>query len=133
MIKEKKLDLVSRVDEIARLESFVEELQKVSNLDDDKKNDVLLVLNEAVMNAIVHGNQKDPEKHVIVHAFLNGQRMTFKVKDEGEGFDPSTLPDPLDPQNLLKPGGRGVFLIHHYANEVHYSKEGNEVEIIMDV
>lgn len=133
MIKEKKLDLVSRVDEIARLESFVDELQSVSNFDDDKKNDVLLVLNEAVMNAIVHGNQKDPEKHVIVRAFLNGQRMTFKIRDEGEGFDPSTLPDPLDPQNLLKPGGRGVFLIHHYANEVHYSEEGNEVEIVMYV
>ncbi len=131
MTKEKKLDLVSRVDEIARLEPFVDELQKVSEFDDDKKNDVLLVLNEAVMNAIVHGNKNDPEKHVTILALLNSRKLTFKVRDEGGGFDPSMLPDPLDPENLLKPGGRGVFLIHHYANEVHYSKEGNVVEIVM--
>lgn len=131
MIKEKKLNLVSRVDEIARLEPFVDELQKISDFDENKKNDVLLVLNEAVMNAIVHGNQNDPQKRITVQAHLNSQKLIFKVKDEGQGFDPSKLPDPLDPENLLKPGGRGVFLIHQYADEVHYSEKGNEVEIVM--
>ncbi|HKI46055.1 MAG TPA: ATP-binding protein [Balneolales bacterium] len=131
MTKEKKLNLVSRVDEIARLESFVDELQKDSELDESKKNDVLLVLNEAVMNAIVHGNQNDPKKHVMVMAYLNSQKMTFRIKDEGPGFDPSELPDPLDPANLLKLGGRGVFLINQYADEVHYSEKGNEVEIVI--
>jgi len=131
MTKEKKLSLVSQVDEIARLEPFVDELQKVADLKEDKKNDVLLVLNEAVMNAIIHGNQNDPEKQVTIRAILNSRKMVFKVKDEGPGFDPSQLPDPLDPANLLKQGGRGVFLIHHYADEVHYSKKGNEVEIVM--
>ena len=131
MTKEKKLNLVSRVDEIARLESFVEELQKDSDLDESKKNDVLLVLNEAVMNAIVHGNQNDPQKHVTVMAYLNNQKVTFRIKDEGPGFDPSSLPDPLDPENLLKLGGRGVFLINQFADEVHYSEKGNEVEIVI--
>ncbi len=131
MTKEKKLNLVSRVGEIARLESFVDELQKDSDLDESKKNDVLLVLNEAVMNAIVHGNQSDPQKHVTVMAYLNSQKMTFRIKDEGPGFDPSKLPDPLDPANLLKLGGRGVFLINQYADEVHYSEKGNEVEIVI--
>ena len=131
MTKEKKLNLVSRVDEIARLESFVDELRKDSDLDESKKDDVLLVLNEAVMNAIVHGNKNDPQKHVTVTAYLNSQKMTFRIKDEGPGFDPSGLPDPLDPANLLKLGGRGVFLINQYADEVHYSEKGNEVEIVI--
>ncbi len=99
----------------------------------ERKKDVLLVLHEAAMNAIVHGNRLDPEKHVTITVQIDPERLLISVRDEGEGFDPAQLADPLEPENIMKQSGRGIFLIRHYAYKVHYSKEGNEVDIIMHI
>lgn len=126
----KTLTLSSDFDEIQRVESFVEELQDWISFDDDTYGNVMLALSEAVTNAIVHGNKQDSDKKVHIMASQNNQKLTISIKDEGEGFDPSSLPDPLQDENLLKEGGRGVYLIEQFADEVTYSEGGTKITVI---
>jgi serine/threonine-protein kinase RsbW len=125
----KTLTLSSDFDEIQRVESFVDELQDWISFDDDTYGNVMLALSEAVTNAIVHGNKQDSDKKVHIKASQSNQKLTISIKDEGEGFDPSSLPDPLQDENLLKEGGRGVYLIEQFADEVTYSEGGTKITV----
>lgn len=125
--KTKKVVLQSSFGEMEKLERFVAELQNWAAFDDEQRNRILLPLSEAVNNAIIHGNKQDPDKQVTVVARLQNQRLTISVKDEGAGFDPETLPDPLKEENLLNQGGRGVYLIKQYADEVTFSDQGSRI------
>lgn len=90
---------------------------------------VYLTLNEALANAVRHGNREDPEKHVHVEAELTSDRVTIWVTDEGPGFDPGTLPDPTAVENLLKTSGRGIFLMRCYMDEVEYLDGGRTLRL----
>jgi len=127
--KHKELTLNSRFDEIERVESFVNGLKKWLDFNKDLEDKIMLVLSEAVTNAIVHGNKEDPSKIVSVKARKSDDRLKLSIKDQGEGFDPSELPDPLDRDNLLKEGGRGVFLIKHYSDDISFSEDGTKLTI----
>lgn len=128
-VEKNELILNSSFEEMERLESFIDELGLSLNIDDDDLNRIMLVLSEAVNNAIVHGNKQKPEKKVFITTTLMEQALIITIKDEGEGFDPETLDNPLKEQNLLKEGGRGVYLIKHYADEVEFSKGGKELTV----
>jgi len=92
-------------------------------LDDDAMHWVGVSVRESVVNAIKHGNRHDAAKHVYVEFDTgNDDALTIRVRDEGTGFDPATLPDPLAPDNLLKPEGRGIFLIRSFMDEVAIGK-----------
>lgn len=91
---------------------------------------IKLALEEALTNAIRHGNAFDPEKNVIVEFDITRQRVRIVVTDEGPGFDPRKLPDPTADENLEKPCGRGVMLINAYMDEVRYSRGGNRLEMV---
>jgi serine/threonine-protein kinase RsbW len=80
-----------------------------------------LAVHEAVINAIKHGNKHAPDKQVDVKFEVEQERLMVSVRDHGEGFDPSMLPDPLDPSNLLNPSGRGIFYMRTFMDEVDYS------------
>src|ERR1035437_6112187 len=80
--------------------------------------DVSLAVRESVANAIVHGNRCDMSKKVILEAELTDDGLIICVKDEGEGFDPDSLPDPLLPDNLLQESGRGLFLVKTCMDDV---------------
>lgn len=125
--KIKKLTLASGFDKLQLVESFVGELQEWTGFGDDLFGNVLLALSEAVTNAIVHGNKEDKSKKVYITAVLEKDSIKISVKDEGEGFDPDTLPDPLKEENLLKEGGRGVYLIEQYADEITYAENGTRI------
>lgn len=129
----KKLTLASSFDEITRIEDFVVELQEWLDFDDDTAQRILLTMSEAVTNAIVHGNKEDPSKNVSILAQKNDHRLTISVKDEGQGFDPEELPDPLKEENLLNEGGRGVFLIDQYTDDISYSENGTKLTIAFDL
>jgi serine/threonine-protein kinase RsbW len=73
---------------------------------------------ESVTNAILHGNKLDQDKRVGLRFSISGNRLVIRVRDEGEGFDESKLPNPLDPENLLKPSGRGIFYVRSFMDEV---------------
>jgi len=92
-----------------------------------------LSVREAVTNAIQHGNGNDRKKRVHLRFKVDVDRLLIAVKDQGEGIDESEIPDPLDPQNLLKPGGRGIFFIRSFMDNVRFSNcpEGG-YELIME-
>lgn len=88
-----------------------------------------MAMEEAIMNAICHGNKRDIEKEVHVVIELREDSFYACVTDQGNGFDPSDLPDPAADENIDKTTGRGVKLIHHFVDEVIYNEVGNSVEL----
>ena len=88
---------------------------------------IKLSLEEAINNAIRHGNSGDPGKHVTVRVELDDAQMTISVTDEGPGFNPGTVPDPTADENLEKPSGRGIMLMRAYMDDVRFNQRGNEI------
>ena len=86
---------------------------------------IKLALEEALINAIKHGNQMDRSKKVRVLYRVSGDRFEVRVHDEGPGFDPSDVPDPTAVENLERPCGRGLMLMRHYMTDVVYNQSGN--------
>ena len=102
-------------------------------LDDDTQHYVGVAIRECVINAIKHGNRSDSRKHVFVEFSTVDSVLTIRVRDQGEGFDPDTLADPLAPENLLKASGRGIFLIRSFMDDVELRSApegGMEVRMI---
>ncbi len=90
---------------------------------------VRLALEEVLMNAIKHGNKKDPAKVVRIKYEVAKDKVWVEVEDQGDGFRPQDVPDPTLPENLERPGGRGVFLIQRFMSQVEYNPRGNQVRI----
>lgn len=88
---------------------------------------IKLAMEEALVNAIKHGNQLDPAKKVFVSYTVAADRFDCKIADEGPGFDPGEVPDPTLPENLDRPCGRGLFLIRRFMTDVTYHGKGNVV------
>lgn len=91
---------------------------------------VRLALEEALVNAIKHGNRMDPDKQVRVGCSADHEKVRIEIEDEGTGFDWRHLPDPTDIENLEKPCGRGVMLMRAFLNEVEYNDRGNCVMMV---
>ncbi len=92
---------------------------------------VRVVLCEALANAIIYGNKLDPTKRVEVRVDVEGGIVTLEVRDEGDGFDPSTVPDPTQPGRIESEDGRGLFLIRQLVDEVRHNDRGNVICMIM--
>jgi serine/threonine-protein kinase RsbW len=88
-------------------------------------------LAEALANAMLYGNARDPSKRVKVEVAFHESVITARVTDEGKGFDPYHLPDPTAPSNLMKPEGRGIFLMRKLLDEVHFNDQGNSVTLVL--
>ena len=88
-------------------------------MDDDAQHWVDLAVREALANAIKHGNLQHPGKQVQVDLAVEGDELVIRVEDEGVGFDPSLLDDPLAPENLLRPNGRGIFYMRSFMDDIH--------------
>ncbi len=92
--------------------------------------EILITLDEAITNACKHGNRSDPEKKITVRARVDDKKLDITIKDEGEGFDPNKLINPLSPEGLERNCGRGVFLMNTYMDEVVFNDKGNEVRLV---
>jgi serine/threonine-protein kinase RsbW len=88
-------------------------------------------LTEALSNAMLYGNAHDPSKRVRVEVTLTAGAIRARITDQGHGFDPCAIPDPTCPENLMKSGGRGVFLMRQLLDEVLYNEQGNEVTLVL--
>ncbi len=88
---------------------------------------VRVAIDEAIVNAIRHGNKFDKNKRVKIDVTISPDKLQVKIIDEGNGFDVSAIPDPKDPENLHNEGGRGVLLMGYYMDEIKYNDKGNEV------
>ena len=99
-------------------------------LTEDDSFGIHLALEEALTNAVKHGNQSDPEKMVIVDCLISPEKFDISITDEGTGFNPDGLPDPRLSDNLFKCCGRGVLLIKSYMDTVEFNDRGNCVHMI---
>jgi serine/threonine-protein kinase RsbW len=88
---------------------------------------VHLAMEEALVNAIQHGNRFDAQKNVHVVCLLGGERIHIEITDEGQGFDPANLPDPTSIEHLHSPSGRGVMLMKAFMSRVEFNARGNRV------
>ena len=91
---------------------------------------IRMAVEEAIVNAIKHGNGSDPSKRVRIEYEINAEQVRIRIADEGPGFKPADVPDPTDPEFLERPSGRGLLLMHHYMSQVVFSGRGNCVEMI---
>lgn len=123
------LTLNSTYEEIEKIEGFLNQLQKDINFSDEFYARMMLAVSEAATNAILHGNKLDPEKTVEIAAYQDNGTLIFETRDQGKGFNPENLPDPLAEENLLKTSGRGVFLMEEYADAVSYSDGGTKLTL----
>lgn len=111
------------------LHYLIERVSRLGIVQHDRSN-IYIALDEAFVNAVIHGNKSDASKLVRITAELTATEARFTVEDEGEGFDRAKVPDPLDPANLFKTSGRGVLLIHNIMDEVEYNERGNKLTMV---
>ena len=100
--------------------------------DDDLAYKVVLLLTEAVTNAIEHGNKLDTTKAVHILLEVKDAKIVVEVQDEGHGFNPNNIANPIDTENILNDGGRGIFFIEQMADEVHFDNNGSRVQIVFN-
>lgn len=123
------VQIPSITENIRMIESFIDNAKERFHLDEDIYGNIMIAVTEAVNNAIKHGNLGDSSKNVLLSLTLDENLLKFIIKDEGGGFDFHSLPDPTAPENLEKPGGRGIFLMKHLSDEVAFRDKGREVEL----
>lgn len=111
------------------IESFIDNAKERFHLDEDLYGNIMIAVTEAVNNAIKHGNSGNSSKNVFLSLTINENLLKFVVKDEGSGFDHHELPDPTSPENLEKPGGRGIFLMKNLSDQVEFRENGKTVEL----
>lgn len=118
---EYEIVIPSSLDQIEVVESLAEKAADVMHFNDDEKDSLAIAVTEAVNNAIIHGNKLDKNKKVHIRFAFEGKKIIVTIKDEGQGFDPESLTDPLAPENLLKESGRGIFILKSLMDEVEFS------------
>jgi serine/threonine-protein kinase RsbW len=131
-----RLEFTSTFDMVDFVEVVGGHVSRDIGLDEDSVHWVGVAIRECVINAIKHGNQHDASKRVFVEfatATESVPEMIIRVRDQGEGFDPENVADPLAPENLLKGSGRGIFLIRNFMDEVDLQRApqgGMEVRMV---
>jgi serine/threonine-protein kinase RsbW len=130
-----RLDFRSAFDMLDFVQVVSDHVGRMAGLDEDSLHWVGVAVRESVINAIKHGNANDEHKRVFVEfspLAAGSPGIAIRVRDEGPGFDPATLPDPLAPENMLKSSGRGIFLIKNFMDEMRLQRapEGG-MEMVM--
>jgi serine/threonine-protein kinase RsbW len=126
-----KLSIPSSRKNINLVEEFFRTMNDKFQLPEEKLHALLVSVTEAVNNGVIHGNKNDESKYVMLSCSMKGKTLTVKVKDEGDGFIPDAVANPLKEENLLNTGGRGVFLMKAFMQSVKYNRKGNEVTLVM--
>ena len=117
-----RLSLPSSFELLDLVQLLSDRLSTLAGLDEDATHWISVAVRESVINAIKHGNREDRSKHVTVEFVLEPrakpEQLTVEVLDEGEGFDPDEVANPLDPENVLKSSGRGIFFMRSFMDDV---------------
>lgn len=125
------LEIESTPNNLITVEEFVNYFAVDLGLGEEKINGLLLAVTEATTNAIIHGNKNNSLKLVRIYVTVEDHILTIKIKDEGNGFDPSIVPDPTNPENLLKDSGRGLYLMKVYMDEISINVTPQGTETIL--
>jgi serine/threonine-protein kinase RsbW len=116
-----RLDIASRFDMLEMVQTVLAHLSGMAGFDEDAAHYVSVAVRESLVNAIRHGSRADESKRVLVDFALYPDRLEVGVLDQGEGFDPDSLPDPTAEENILKASGRGIFFMRSFMDEVRYA------------
>jgi serine/threonine-protein kinase RsbW len=128
-----KLDIASRFEMLEVVQTILAHISSLVGFDEDAAHYLSVAVRESVVNAIKHGNKLDESKRVEVSFTIRPKQLEMLIHDEGTGFDPDAVPDPLAPENLLKAYGRGIFFMRQFMDEVAYSfpaKGGTLVKMV---
>jgi len=128
-----KLDISSRFEMLEMVQTVLSHLGGMVGFDEDASHYMSVAVRESVVNAIKHGNRGDETRRVSITFTLLPAGLEVKVHDQGPGFDPESVPNPLAEENLLKADGRGIFFMRQFMNEVSYSfppKGGTVVKMV---
>ena len=126
-----RLEIESDPNNLITVEEFVNYFARDIGLNNDQVAALLLAVTEATTNAIIHANKCNVNKLVTVDVTVTNSTLTVKIIDEGEGFDPEKIPDPTQPENLLKDSGRGVYLMKVYMDDLKYNVTPSGTETIL--
>jgi serine/threonine-protein kinase RsbW len=127
-----EVKLPSELSTVEAIEGKAEEFARRAGFDEDTACQIAMISREAAANAVLHGNRKDPNKKVRAKFSVTSDTLTIQVADEGAGFNPGDVPDPLSPEGLLKPSGRGIFLMRAIMDEVNFRQlsPGTEITLV---
>ena len=127
-----RLVIPSDLSNVSLVESFIDKVCADLNINEDLYGNVLIAVTEAVNNAIIHGNAFNSAKSVVVEVNQDDESFTFRITDEGQGFDYMNLPDPTSPENIEKENGRGIFLIQNLSDCLDFEQNGKVAIITFD-
>jgi serine/threonine-protein kinase RsbW len=121
-----RLELPSSFELLDLVQVLSDRISSMAGLDEDVTHWISVAVRESVINAIKHGNREDRSKHVtvefVVRPRAEPEEFVVRVLDEGEGFDPGVIANPLDPENVLKSSGRGIFFMRNFMDDVSISR-----------
>lgn len=126
-----QMTIPSSLEHIESVERLAEKAADAMKFSEEEKDSLAIAVTEAVNNAIIHGNKQNKDKTVSISFGLEGKRLTVSIEDQGKGFDPDKLSDPLAPENLLKESGRGIFILSTLMDDVKFDFEGDGTRVIM--
>ena len=129
---ERKWQFREQRESIERLQSDVASALSAAGYGEAAAFAIRLALEEALVNAFRHGNKGDASKQVLVECAIDPASVLIEVQDEGEGFDPGSVPDPTAEENIEIPSGRGIMLMRAYMSSVEYVPPGNRLRIVYE-
>jgi len=129
----RSLEISSNPNSLPEVENFLEIIGTENKLDKSILNNLIISINEATTNAMMHGNKGDRGKKVKISISITDDEIISVIKDEGKGFDPSKVPDPTRPENLFKESGRGLFIMNTCCKTVKYDfhQDGTQLTLVM--
>lgn len=116
---------------LPELEEDIIQIAKSLDIDKNKINSLALSFSEAISNSMKHGNNYNKEKHVEIEVYLENNKLFISLKDEGKGFDISSVPDPTKPENILKESGRGIHIMKNFLDDLIYNFTPNGTQVIL--
>jgi serine/threonine-protein kinase RsbW len=130
---EKTLKIVSKIENLRKVEKLVDELSTEYNISADVYGNILIAALEAANNAILHGNKLDEKKFVEIKVKMDEKKLKITIDDEGNGFDYKNVPDPTAPENIENVNGRGIFLMEKLSDHINFARNGATVELEFNI
>jgi len=129
--KNYKLVLASKPEAVEEIEKLAADAAEAAGFSQEEQDCLAIAVTEMANNAVIHGNKRDPKKKIFVNIAVVNAEVRMTIRDEGKGFDPDAISNPLDPENLLRESGRGVFIVRSLMDEVSYDfSNGTQVTLI---
>ena len=129
--RKQELKLESTLDSVDVAEEMVRKFAEENGFPEDEIHQIGMAVRESVVNAVVHGNCYSSQKKVTLAVESDRDRLTIKIQDQGVGFDPDEVPNPLANENIMRKSGRGLFLIRAFMDELHVKRLSEGMEVIM--